>query len=63
MRPLNGQGLAYDGICPDENNDQICDGFETTDCGKTGVVEFKLIIHDTDNLSDEIEGIEMEITE
>ena len=63
LRPLDGSALAYDGECPDEDNDQICDGFEATDCGRTGVVEFKLIIHDTDNLSDEIEEIEMEITE
>ena len=61
MRPLNGQGLAYDGICPDENNDQICDGFETTDCGKTGVVEFKFIVKDKDGLSNEVDGIMMEI--
>ena len=64
MRPADGGGLDYDGICDDiDPEDGICDGFEASDCGRTGVVEFKLIVDDKDNLSHEIEGIMMGIFE
>tara|TARA_Y100001936_G_scaffold112485_1_gene110538 strand:+ start:34 stop:945 length:912 start_codon:yes stop_codon:yes gene_type:complete len=63
IRPIDGSGLPYNGECNDQNNDQICDGFEETDCGRTGIVEFKIIVIDKDGLKDEVDAILMEITE
>jgi len=64
MRPSDGSGLAYDGVCLDvEPADGICDGFEATDCGKTGSALFKFIVIDKDGLVDEVIDIPLEITE
>ena len=52
IRPIDGSAL-YD----DEGN--II--FSETDCGRTGIVEFKLIVMDKDGMNDMIEGILMEI--
>ena len=52
IRPIDGSAL-YD----DEGNIV----FTETDCGRTGIVEFKLIVTDKDGMSDMIEGILMEI--
>ena len=52
MRPINGQGF-YD------NDGNLV--FSETDCGRTGIVEFKLIVTDKDGMNDMIEGILMEI--
>ncbi len=52
IRPIDGSAL-YD----DEGN--II--FSETDCGRTGIVEFKLIVTDKDGMNDMIEGILMEI--
>ena len=52
IRPIDGSAL-YD----DEGN--II--FAETDCGRTGIVEFKLIVMDKDGMNDMIEGILMEI--
>ena len=54
IRPLDGSAL-YD----DENN--II--FDATDCGRTGIIDFKFIVIDKDGLSNEIDSIIMEITE
>ena len=53
IRPIDGSAL-YD------NEGNIV--FTETDCGRTGIVEFKLIVTDKDGMSDMIEGILMEIT-
>ena len=52
IRPIDGSAL-YD----DEGNIV----FTETDCGRTGIVEFKLIVTDKDGMNDMIEGILMEI--
>lgn len=52
IRPLDGSAL-YD------NEGNII--FSAADCGRTGIVEFKLIVIDKDGLSDEIDSILMEI--
>ena len=52
IRPLDGSAL-YD------NEGNII--FNAADCGRTGIVEFKLIVVDKDGLIDEIDSILMEI--
>ena len=52
MRPLNGSELL------DDDGNIV---FEESDCGRTGVVFFKFIVTDKDNLSDEISDIILEI--
>ena len=52
MRPLDGSALY------DEDGNII---FNATDCGRTGIIEFKFIVIDKDGLSDELDGIIMEI--
>ena len=52
IRPIDGSAL-YD------NEGNII--FSETDCGRTGIVEFKLIVTDKDGMNDMIEGILMEI--
>ena len=54
IRPLDGSAL-YD------NEGNII--FNAADCGRTGIVEFKLIVVDKDGLIDEIDSILMEITQ
>ena len=53
LRPIDGS--AY------YNNDEII--FEQTDCGRTGVIEFKFIVQDRDGLKDEVEGVLLELIE
>ncbi len=52
LRPLDGSALY------DEDGNII---FNATDCGRTGIIEFKFIVIDKDGLSDELDGIIMEI--
>lgn len=52
IRPIDGSALY------DEDGNII---FNETDCGKTGIIEFKLIVIDKDGMNDMIEGILMEI--
>jgi len=54
IRPLDGSALY------DEDGNII---FNATDCGRTGVIEFKFIVIDKDGLSDELNGIIMELTQ
>ncbi len=53
IRPIDGSALY------DEDGNII---FSETDCGRTGIVEFKLIVTDKDGMNDTIQGILMEIT-
>jgi len=53
LRPIDGS--AY------YNNDEII--FEQTDCGRTGIIEFKFIVQDRDGLKDEVEGVLLELIE
>ncbi|MDB4125712.1 hypothetical protein N9597_00335 [Candidatus Marinimicrobia bacterium] len=54
MRPLNGDALF------DEQDNII---FSESDCGRTGLVLFKLFVSDKDGLSDEIIDLVLEITD
>jgi hypothetical protein len=54
IRPLDGSALY------DDDGNII---FSASDCGRTGIIEFKLVVFDKDGLSDEIDNILMEITE
>ena len=53
LRPIDGS--AY------YNDDEII--FEQTDCGRTGIIEFKFIVQDRDGLKDEVEGVLLELIE
>ena len=54
MRPLNGSALY------DSEGNLI---YGASDCGRTGIVEFKFIVKDVDGLSHEVSEIIMEISE
>ena len=54
MRPLDGSALY------DSEGNLI---YGATDCGRTGIVEFKFIVKDVDGLSHEVSEIIMEISE
>lgn len=53
LRPIDGS--AY------YNDEEII--FEQTDCGRTGIIEFKFIVQDRDGLKDEVEGVLLELIE
>ena len=53
IRPIDGSAF-YEG-------EELI--FNETDCGRTGIIEFKFIVEDRDGLKDEIEGILLELVE
>ena len=63
MRPLNGSALTADGVCPDTDNDGVCDRFEASECGKTGSAFFKFIVIDKDGLVNQVIDVPLEITD
>ena len=53
IRPIDGSAF-YEG-------EELI--FNETDCGRTGIIEFKFIVEDRDGLKDEIDGILLELIE
>ena len=53
IRPIDGSAFY-------EEEELI---FNETDCGRTGIIEFKFVVEDRDGLKDEIEGIILELVE
>ena len=53
IRPIDGSAFY-------EEEELI---FNETDCGRTGIIEFKFIVEDRDGLKDEIDGILLELIE